>query len=240
MKIGMKHYGTPQHWGLLYSDVYVNQTKNGETQKWAIPCQPVIGGVETMNKKDLYKYISAFVMGDAGVYYSGKHCRLVTSSINKDYILWKKSILEELTHVNYHTVLDKRGNRKLLHVLTTRTNPLYTKVRKQVYTDRYRGLSPHYLKLLDWETLAILYMDDGSCYQDKRCNATPKVTINTKRLSYGDSLLLKNTIKKRLNIEFNVNRQKQYYLLALRSKDYDIFKQEISPYILESFKYKLL
>jgi len=193
-----------------------------------------------MDKKILYKYVSAFVMGDAGVFYSGKNCRLVTNSINKEYIDWKRQILENITKVNYHSSIDKRGNRKELHVLTTRSHPLYTKIRKRVYIDKYRSIDPHYLKLLDWESLAILYMDDGSCYKDKRCNATPRATLNTKRLSYGDSLLLKKTIKNNLDIEFNINRQNEYWYLTLRAKDYWKFKESIAEYILPCFEYKLL
>lgn len=196
----------------------------------------------TMLKKDLYRYISAFVMGDGGVYYSGKNCRMVLNSIEKDYIMWKKQILENLTSVNYHVVEDKRTDfdRKPLHVLTTRAHPTYTKVRKRVYTDNYRGIDPHYLKLLDWEVLAILFMDDGSCHKDKRCNATPSVSLNTKRLSYGDSWLLKRAIKDTLGIEFNVHRHNNRYYLSLRAKDYSKFKDNVSEYVLDCFQYKLL
>jgi hypothetical protein len=199
-----------------------------------------MGGVETMIKKDLYKYISSFVMGDAGVYYSGKHCRLVANSVEGDYMLWKQSILENLTEVNYHIVNDKRGNRKPLHVLTTRTHPIYTQMRDRFYTNSYRGIDPHYLKMLDEEYLAILYMDDGSCYKDKRCNATPRVSLNTKRLSYGDSLLLKKALKEKLELEFNIHRHNKFYYLSLRAKDYDKFVNMVHPYILNCFQYKLL
>jgi len=203
-----------------------------------------MGDVETVikDKKELYKYLSAFVMGDAGVYYSGKNCRLVTNSIEKEYILWKKDILENLTKVNYHVRIDKRTdyNRKPLHVLTTRTHPTYTKLRNRFYTDKYRGIDPHYLKLMDWETLSILFMDDGSCYQDPRCNATPSVNLNTKRLSYADTWLLKKGIKEKFGLEFNIQRQKHMYYLRLRSKDYYKFVAGVSPFILDCFQYKIL
>lgn len=199
-----------------------------------------MGGIETVFKKDLIKYLSAFVMGDAGIYYSGINCRMVTNGVQEEYLMWKKGILEELTSVNYHIVNDKRGSRQPLHVLTTMTHPTYTKIRERVYTNQYRGIDPHYLKLLDWESLAILFMDDGSCCKDNRCDATPSVSINTKRLSYADSWLLKRGIKESLGIEFNVHRQKSYYYLRLRSADYAIFKDNISQYILKCFEYKLL
>lgn len=193
-----------------------------------------------MIKKDLYKYISAFVMGDSGVYYSGKNCRLVSNGVESEYILWKKSILEELTSVNYHISEDKRGNRKPLHVITTKTHPIYTQMRDRFYTDSYKGIDPHYLKMMDEEYLAILFMDDGSCYKDTRCNATPRACLNTKRLSYGDSWLLKKAIKDKLDLEFNINRHKNYYFLSLRTKDYERFSDMVSPFMLNCFSYKLL
>lgn len=193
-----------------------------------------------MTKKDLMKYISAFVMGDAGVYYSGNNCRLVTNSVEEEYINWKQDILSNLTAVNKHSTVDKRGDRKELFVLTTRTHPIYTTVRKRVYVDQYRSIDPHYLTLLDWETLAILFMDDGSCSVDNRCNATPQVRLNTKRLSYADSWLLKKGIKDRLGIEFNIQRHYDRYFLALRTKDYEQFSNECYKYVLPCFNYKLL
>jgi len=193
-----------------------------------------------MIKKDLYKYISAFIMGDSGVYYSGKNCRLVSNGVQGDYIRWKKSILEELTEVNYHISNDSRGNRQPLHVITTKTHPIYTQMRNRFYTDRYKGIDPHYLKMLDEEYLSILFMDDGSCYKDNRCDATPTVSLNTKRLSYGDSFLLKKALKDNLNLEFNINSHKHYYFLRLRSKDYDRFVEMVSPFMLSCFSYKLL
>ena len=195
-----------------------------------------------MDRKVLYKYISAFVMGDAGVYYSGKNCRLVTNCIHKEYTDWKQGILEGLTQVNYHVSVDNRTdvNRQPLHVLTTRAHPTYTKMRDRFYTGGYKGIDPHYLKLMDWEVLAILFMDDGSCSKDTRCNATPSVSLNTKRLSYADSWLLKKGIKDALGIEFNVHRQGKYWYLRLRAKDYTEFKTGVEPYVLSCFKYKLL
>lgn len=211
---------------------------------WAIPCQPVMGGVETMikDKKELMKYVVAFAMGDAGVYKSGKSYRMVANGVCEEYILWKKSILEQISGVNYHIHQDPRDDycRKPLHILTTRVHPIYKKIRDRLYTGTYKGIDPHYLKLLDWEMLAILFMDDGSCYKDKRCNATPKVSLNVKRLSYGDQLLLKKSIKEKFNIEFNVNRHGKYWFLALRTKDYYTFKEGVSPYIFDCFSYKLL
>lgn len=193
-----------------------------------------------MNKQKLMKYISAFTMGDGGVYYSGKHCRFVANQIerNRDYIEWRADILRELTEVNIHK--NEQPGKQHLLCTTTRTHPVYTKVRQRLYVDNYKSVDPHYLKSLDWEMAAILYQDDGSLHLDTRCNASPDIRLNTKRLSYGDSLLLKKAFKDKLGIEFNVNRHYDRWFLRLRSRDSDVFLKSVRPHIKPSFEYKLV
>ena len=94
--------------------------------------------------------------------------------------------------------------------------------------------------MLDWEMLSILFMDDGSCEKDKRCDATPIVRLNTKRLSYADTWLLKKGIKDSLNVEFNIHRHNHRWFLSLRTKDYETFKENVSNYILPCYQYKLI
>jgi hypothetical protein len=195
-------------------------------------------GVTTMNKRQLIKYISAFAMGDGGVYYSGKDCRFVANQIeeNRDYIEWRADVLSNLTKVNLH--ISKQEGKKPLLCTTTRAHPVYTKVRERLYIGAYKSVDPHYLKLLDWDMLAILYQDDGSLNRDSRCDSVD-VRLNTKRLSYGDSLLLKQALKEKLELEFNINRHYNRYFLRLRTKDNEAFFDNVSPHIFESFKYKL-
>lgn len=195
-----------------------------------------------MTKKELMKYISAFTMGDGGVYYSGNNCRFVCNQLaaNQDYIEWRAGILEELTDVSVYYTNDNRDGRKPILCTLTKTHPIYTKVRERLYIDKYKSVDPHYLKLLDWEMLAILYQDDGSCYKDERCDATPRAQLNLKRLSYGDQMLLKKALKDRLGLEWNIHRHYHRYFLSLRTKDYDNFLYNVQDFIKPSFYYKLL
>jgi hypothetical protein len=195
-----------------------------------------------MTKKELMKYISAFTMGDGGVYYSGNNCRFMCNqvAVNQDYIEWRAGILEELTEVSVYYTNDKHERRQPILCTLTKTHPIYTKVRERLYIDKYKSVDPHYLKLLDWEMLAILYQDDGSCYKDTRCDATPQAKLNLKRLSYGDQMLLKKALKDRLGLEWNIHRHYHRYFLSLRTKDYDNFLYNVQDFIKPSFYYKLL
>lgn len=210
-------------------------------------------GVETMDIKDKIKYIVAFTYGDGYIGYHGKNCRFEASNIidNLDYIQWRKSILNHITGVNTYQIVDKRANRRTIVKTSTQTHPLFTKVYSRMYLNGKKVIDPHYLKLLDWETLAIWFMDDGSNrpnirkYKDKVYYYVPTPNLATNCFSYGDNLLIKKAIKENLGIEFNISRHsksslgEQQYILNLLSSSYDKFIKEIEKYILPSFQYKL-
>lgn len=197
-----------------------------------------MGSVTTMDKRQLMKYISAFTMGDGGVYYAGKHCRFVCNQIEKhrDYIEWRASILSELTSVNISE--KQQPNKQLILSTTTRIHPVYTKIRKRLYIDGYKSVDPYYLKNMDWEMMSILFMDDGSAVLDK--GKYPDIKMNLKRLSYGDQLLLKKAIKEKIDVEFNINRHYDKWFLRLRNKDASKFLDGVSKFIKPSFEYKLV
>src|SRR5690606_36116496 len=124
-------------------------------------------------------------------------------------------------------------------------HPFFNKIRDRIYTEKYKGVDPHALKLLDYEALSFLYMSDGSLKKDFRpeigmVNPSYEVTLNLKRLSYGDLYILKKALKDTLDLEWNINKNGKYYYLRLRRKDFWKFMNEISQYITNSFKYKIL
>jgi LAGLIDADG DNA endonuclease family len=204
-----------------------------------------------MDKKQLTKLVSYFAMGDGGVYYTGKHCKFIMNmrSKNRDYIDWVADTLKEITSVNVREVPDYNTDgytRQPLTRLETASHPFFTVLRERIYVDKYKGLDEHTLKLLDWESLAILYMCDGSLYIDKPnpkkglVNSSYNVYLHLKRLSYGDQFILKKTLKEKLDLEFNINKCGNYYNMRLRVKDVEKFMQGITPYMLSSFSYKLI
>lgn len=210
-----------------------------------------------MDNKQLTKLLSYFIMGDGGVYFgktrNGSKRENAYFSMNmkaehKDYIDWVESVLSEFVgcHQTFRTNLGVDGyNRKSQINLLSKTHPKLTTLRERIYTDTYKGIDPHALKMLDWEAMSILYMCDGCLHEDKPnpkkglTNSSWNLTLNMKRLSYGDQLLLKKAIKEVLGVEFNINRQGKYYYLRLRSKDVVTFCRGVAPYMKESFKYKI-
>jgi|GEM_PF-2552409 len=215
-----------------------------------------MGSVTTMkikDKKQLVKLISYIVMGDGGLYItpSCKNAKFIMNmkKENEDYVFFCKNILENLTGTNLYERKDYNSdgyNRKPQWRLESHSHPELTKIRDRIYTEKYKGIDPHALKMLDSEALAILYMCDGSLYVDMPeksnkglVNPSYNVHLNMKRLSYGDQFILKKALKERLDLEWNINRHGKYWHLRLRTKDVDKFMSLVAPYILPSFQYKL-
>lgn len=207
-----------------------------------------------MSKKELVKLVSYMIMGDGGVYFGDKsaNARFIMNmwSRNRDYIQWCQSVLQSVTKC---TVSERKDfstdgwNRQPQCKVETEAHPLFTKLHSRIYTDKYKGLDPHALKMLDGEALAILYMCNGSLYVDKAAgskkglvNNSYSVRLHMKRLSYGDQFLLKQALKKKLGLEWNINRAGKYYELRLRSKDVARFMELVSPHVKDSFSYKLV
>ena len=210
-----------------------------------------MGSVETMkalNKKELVKALSYIVMSDGGLYVAGR-CTNASFAMNMkkehmDFVEWCQWVVE---HVTSCTVSDRKlsedgYNRQPQVRLQSKTHPQLTTLRDRIYTDGYKGIDPHALKLLDAQALAILYMCDGSfvTYRSKgSVNDSFNVTLNLKRLSYGDQFILKKALKEMLDLEWNINRQGNYYYLRLRGKEIDKFMEMVAPHVLPSFQYKI-
>ncbi len=197
------------------------------------------------NKKELLKYIVAFVIGDGFLsrskINSNSYYTCGQRSDRSEFIEFQKTILSQLTEVTTF----KEKNRDY-YKLRTRVHPLYTKVRQRLYKDNKRVLDPHYLKLLDEEALAIIYMSDGYTRVIERKNGYRyvRIKISTHSYSYFDNCAFKDFIKEKFDINFKVQMEKDkrynsiyYYLLA--TKDEAIkFLNLTEKYALNCFKYK--
>lgn len=199
------------------------------------------------DKKDFVKRVWAFTLGDGclrRIKGNGNSCyKLCQVDTHKDYVEWQASILEDLTKVNIYydnpRLVEKTGNlSKGRWHLETRSHPLYTKMRNNIYPLGVKIVNPHYLKLLDWQVMAILFQDDGSLPKEST-NRRQRAKIATCSFSYGDNLLLREAIKEKLDVIFNVYKYKKYYFLQASPNNTETFIKGITPYILPSFEYKI-
>lgn len=206
-------------------------------------------GATTMSdNKEISKLLYFFATFDGGVY------RVANSTNAKFIINMKKDNLDFVEKIGDtlkkadigYSIVDRKDyntdgcNRQPQVRLESKNHPKLTTIRERIYIDNHKVIDPHMLTLMDAEALAIIFMADGSRVIPKNFpNAKPTYTLNTKGFSYGDNWLLKKTIKEKFDIEFNINRQNQFWYLRLRSKEIEKFEKLIENYVLPSFMYKL-
>lgn len=199
------------------------------------------------DKKQLTKLISYMIMGDGGVYIGSEkgNAKFIMNMVekNEDYVIKCKDILENVTSCRIYNVTkdDTRQNQLRLE---TKRHPFFSTLRDRIYVGTYKSIDIHTLTLLDYEALSFLYMSDGCLTKDFRpeigmVNPSYNVTLNLKRLSYGDLLILKKALKEKLDLEWNINKNGKYYFLRLRTKDVTKFVEGITPFMCDSFLYKV-
>ena len=153
-----------------------------------------------------------------------------------DFMQYVKEVIDNVTSCRL-MFNAKEAPRQNQYKVQSLSHPFFDSLRERIYVDNYKSIDPHALKLMDWQCLAILYMCDGCLGATGKCFST---TLNLCRLSYGDFMLLKKSLKDTFDLEWNiVKTNRKYYTLRLRMKDFDKFMQGIAPFMFESFNYKL-
>lgn len=198
------------------------------------------------DKKELIKLVSFLVMCDGGVYrVKNRHgnmsnAKFIMNHTSNDYVNYAKSILENLTSITITSRKDYNVdgcNRLPQKRIESKSLPYFNVIRDNIYNNGYKGICSHYLKLMDAECLAMLYMADGSI--SYKGNAISSVCLNTKRLTEGDNKLLSDYIKNIFEIDSTINHQKKYTYIRIKGKSIYRFFNIIKPLILNDFLYKI-
>ena len=208
------------------------------------------------DKKELYKLISYLTMSDGGVYLNKKNGKQIGNARfvmtqrddHLDFCEYASDILSNVTNVKIKRIdrsKDKDANRQNQYRVETNNHPVFTQMRERIYIDNYKSIDPHYLKALDWESLSILYMSDGclSKYfkpEAGMVNPSYNLTLNMKRLSYGDQVLIKRALEEKQMGAWSVCRHNQYYYLRLSTKFIPLFMENIYKFIVPSYRYKIV
>jgi len=235
---------------LLSNQHRINQHENGETPSGQYRANPVLESVKTMtytDKKQIVKLLSYMSTFDGGLYKQSKSGNanfiLNMRKENLDYVKWIQSVLDNVTSSTITELPNYNKddyNRQPLVRLESKVHPFLTKLHSRIYIDRTKVLDPHMLKMMDAESLAIIFMTDGGTHLDMRFkNPHGTISLHTKGFSYADNMALSKAIYKATKIRTNINRHNKYYFLRVKTKDLKLFVSTVLPYIRESFMYKL-
>ena len=205
--------------------------------------------VKNLNKYELMSAINWMILGDGSLTKPprGQSRLEVSHTEHTDYLLWKKTIIENITNADIKDISpSKTGySDKWSERLRSKTHPIFSKLRSRLYgTFGRKAIDLHALKLLTPMGLAILYQDDGSyAYSKSRGYTDRNVLIHTLAFGEVENDALARVITKASGLIFRVNRVKKSsgfkYRLRLRTKDIDKFFDWIYPYIVPSMLYKL-
>lgn len=204
------------------------------------------------DKKVLTKYVAAFLLGD-GCLIKGKECvnaryTFAQRADHKDYVDWQISILQNITSISLYEnpehIQSQGAVAKRTYQFDTKVHPFFTTIYERFYICGKKTVSPHDLKLLDWESIAIWYMDDGYLYKkNDRPLRLDQAHFCTDCYSYGDVVLLRNILHEKFGLLTGLWRRKlkdSYgYRITISTQSMNLFINSIKPFIFPSFQYKL-
>lgn len=213
---------------------------------------------EIKDPKILFKYLGAFMLGDGGVYMKNHNLNAYYSLGQRedhlDYIEWVSSIIANITSVRIYYVdqsVNQSGykNSKNLYRIESKSHPKFTTIRNRFYIEGRKVVSPHDLKLFDWESAAIWHVEDGtlSVTPRKTMEDYYRVRLSTESFSYGDNLLLKQALKEKLGVLSEIGREvggsgNYHYRIRMTKDNAKRFIEGIYPFIEKmapSYMYKV-
>lgn len=150
-----------------------------------------------------------------------------------EYCKWKAKELESLGakfSISKRKIIDKRTGLYYESIICRLpANPVFLPIYNKLYKNGRKTITTEYLEYFDELSLAVMFMDDGSCNKSS-------INIATNCFTEEELLLLLKFFKERFNLTFHINSNHSIYLLK---RDFERFKSLVLPYIRQELLYKL-
>lgn len=198
-----------------------------------------------INDKEVTKLLSYMSTFDGGLYKRNKNAYFSMNmrEANRDYVEWVCEVLNTFVSAKIKPRNDVNTDgysREPQVNLLSKSHPKLTTLHSRIYIGNHKVIDPHMLKLMDAETLAIIFMADGCARLDTRPkNPHGSIQLFTCGFSYADNMSLSKAIFEKLGIRTNVRKHGNYWKLAVPSKDVITFCEVVTPYLCDSFLYKI-
>jgi len=128
---------------------------------------------------------------------------------------------------------DKRRNvDSITCAVITKSNPLFIPLYNNLYINGTKTITKEFLDNFTLISLAYLYMDDGYYSRNTAFICTDCFDLDSVKN-------LINHCEKKFDLRFNYEKHGHGYRLRLKVADFKLFKYLISPYIIDTLKYKL-
>ena len=162
---------------------------------------------------------------------------LVEHSLSQgEYVDWLYQRFDRMVLTGpHHKTQIVKGEEYSKYYFTTVSTPALRFYGKLFYPQGKKVVPDIIAKLLTPLSLAIWFMDDGSC-KSKFHRAR---IINTQGFALHDILKLQDALERKFGIKTTQRKQKEGMQLYIPSTEIERFFSLISPYILPSMEYKI-
>lgn len=184
--------------------------------------------------QDNLEIILGIMMGDGSMECRNKNARLSTAhgEKQKEYSYYIASKLSNLNPHTYVSVskLDVRTEKKYKsYWIDFPANPAFNEIYKHFYVNRVKRIPIELFNNFTWQSLAYMFMDDGS-----KANCGGQLATNC--FSIEDLQKFQTFLLEKFNIETTICKN---HTLYIKAKSFRHMKSNIEPYICECTKYKI-
>lgn len=176
------------------------------------------------------------MLGDGGLRYRGKNCRLHIKHSLKQLSLvnYKWRIFEPIISMKVRKFSQKVGIKDYNFAeFVTLTHPIFTHYYQLFYRNNKKVVTDEVAAAIDPLILAVWIMDDGSAEY-------AGLSIQTHSFSVEEVSLLINSIKKNIGIQATMRMNKGKYIIYFPFRTLHDLKAKLSRYVLPEFEYKFI
>ena len=176
------------------------------------------------------------VLGDGGLRYRGKECRLhIKHSLNQlSLVEYKWRIFEPIISMKIRCFSQKVSAKDYNFAeFVTLTHPIFTQYYQLFYKNTKKIVTDEVAKLLDPLILAVWIMDDGSAEY-------AGLSIQTHSFSEDEVSLLIKSIRRNIGIQATMRMNKGKNIIYFPFKALHDLRSKLGKYILPEFRYKLI
>lgn len=184
--------------------------------------------------QDNLEIILGIMMGDGSMEHKYKNVRMSIAHGEKQkeysyYIADKLSNLNPHTHVSVSKLDVRTGKKYTSYWIDLPANPAFNEIYEHFYVNRIKRIPIELFNNFTWQSLAYMFMDDGSKAQ---CGGQ----LATNCFSTEDLQKFQTFLLKKFNIETTICKN---HTLYIKAKSFRHMKSHIEPYMCECTKYKI-
>ena len=159
----------------------------------------------------------------------------------EEYFLWKVERIRKILGGSPNKIVYFNNN-SYPGVRWEKSHRYFRVIRKWLYKDGVKTITPFILSKLTPEAIAVWWMDDGSMYK-KRNPKTKKVKaiegVLSTYTSKEENIIIQQYFKEKWGINFALVKSKNSYRLRLNTNECRKLAKLIEPYIHPSMAYKI-